>query len=215
MKAFFLLLAISLPLNVYGQINISLLHQLVEDSKKEHAKQFEAKEGQAKNAINEEVNKNMIGQVKDKYKAVQQRFARLTIVFDATGLAVSATPLVRSIIDNQQQILYYCQMEPGLIPFALETEKVFATRSRSLMNYLIGLSASVGELNQMKISERRVLFNHILDELRQINQLSWGASRTLSSYLERTRGKNPYLDYVNDELRLVEEIMTNIKTLEN
>lgn len=213
MKALFLLLAISFSLDAYSQINIPLLHQLVEDSKNEHTKQSEAKENQAKNAINEEVNRNMLNQVKDKYKAVQQRFAKLSIVFDAAGIAVSATPLVRSIVDNQQQIIYYCQMEPALIPFALETEKVFATQSYSLMNYLLGLSASIGELNQMKVSERRVLFQHILNELREINQLSWGASRTLSSYLQRTRGNNPYLDYVNDELRLVDEIMTNIKTL--
>src|SRR5690606_8657192 len=124
-KAVFLLLAVLFSLNAYSQINIPLLHQLVEDSKNEHKKQSEAKENQAKNAINEEVNKNMLNQVKDKYKVVQQRFAKLTIAFDAVGIAVSATPLVRSIIDNQQQIIYYCQMEPTLIPFALETERVF------------------------------------------------------------------------------------------
>lgn len=214
-KAVFLLLAVLFSLNAYSQINIPLLHQLVEDSKNEHKKQSEAKENQAKNAINEEVNKNMLNQVKNKYKVVQQRFAKLTIAFDAVGIAVSATPLVRSIIDNQQQIIYYCQMEPTLIPFALETERVFATKSHSLMNYLIGLSASIGELNQMKVSERRILFQHILNELRDINQLSWSASRTLSSYLQRTRGSNPYVDYVKDELRLVDEIMANIKTLEN
>src|SRR5690606_40892729 len=75
-KTVFLLLAIFFSLNAYGQINIPLLHQLVEDSKSEHKKQSEAKENQAKNAINEEVNKNMLNQVKDRYKVVQQRFAK-------------------------------------------------------------------------------------------------------------------------------------------
>lgn len=215
MKALFLLLAILFSLDAYSQINVTLLHQLVEDSKNEHTKQSEAKKNQAKTAINEETNKIMLLQVKDKYKAVQQRFVKLSIVFDAAGLAVSATPLVRSIVDNQQQIIYYCRIEPALIPFALETEKVFANRSYSLMNYLVGLSATIGELNQMKVSERRVLFQHIINELKEINQSSWAASRTLSSYIQRTRGSNPYLDYVNDELRLVDEIMTNIKTLKN
>jgi len=32
--------------------------------------------------------------------------------------------LVRSIIDNQQQIVFYCQQDPTLLPFAFETEKV-------------------------------------------------------------------------------------------
>src|SRR5690606_24127317 len=109
-KTVFLLLAIFFSLNAYGQINMPLLHQLVEDSKNEHKKQSEDKENQAKYEINEEVNENMLYQVKDRYKVVQQRFAKLTIAFDAVGIAVSATPLVRSIIDKQQQIIYYSQM---------------------------------------------------------------------------------------------------------
>jgi len=83
------------------------------------------------------------------------------------------------------------------------------------MNYLVGLSASIGDLNQMKISERRILFQHILSELRNINQLSLGTSRTLESHLRRKMGGNPYLDYVQQEMKLVDEIMTNIKILKH
>src|SRR5690606_37994657 len=172
MKKTFLLLGLFISLDAYCQINVPLLHQLVEDSKAEYEKQKEAKERQAKNTQHEETNRNIINQVKDRYKTVQERFAKLTIVFDAAGIAVTANPLVRSIVDNQQQIIYYCQKDPELIPFALETEKIFVKESYSLMNYLIGLSASIGDLNQMKVSERRILFQHILNELKEINQLS-------------------------------------------
>ena len=215
MKKTFLLLGLFISLDAYCQINVPLLHQLVEDSKAEYEKQKEAKERQAKNTQHEETNRNIINQVKDRYKTVQERFAKLTIVFDAAGIAVTANPLVRSIVDNQQQIIYYCQKDPELIPFALETEKIFVKESYSLMNYLIGLSASIGDLNQMKVSERRILFQHILNELKEINQLSLGTSRTLESHIRRKMGGNPYLDYVNDELRVVDEIMANIKILEN
>lgn len=196
-----------------AQVNVALLHQLVEESKSEYNLQKEAKTNQAKNTVNEEVNKNLINSVKEKYRKVQERFAKLSIVIDAIGIGSTAQPLVNSIIDNQQQIVYYCSQNPELILFAIETEKVFVDRSYSLLNYLIGLSAIIGEVNQMKVSERRILFQHIIDELREINGLSYSTSKTLQHHLERKLGVNPYLEYVATEMTLVEEIIQNAKTL--
>jgi hypothetical protein len=213
MKSSLLLLAIFVSLNVSAQINVQLLHQLVEDSKEEHTKQMEAKDNQAKTAIREEINKNLLGQVKDGYKNIQERFAKMTIAFDALGIANGATPLVRSIIDNQQQIVFYCQRDPMLLPFALEAERVFVSQSYSLLNFLIGLAASIGDINQMQISDRRILFSHILNELKTINQLSFGTSRSLEALLRGRSGGNPYQDYVKEESQLVEEILSNIKIL--
>jgi len=215
MKSIILIFLILASVNCFGQINIPLLHQLVEDSKTEHKIQLEAKEKQSKNAVHEEVNRDILEQVKSKYHTLQQRFAKLTVLIDAAGIAVTASPLVRSIVDNQQQIVFYCQKDPLLIPFAMEAERVFVSQSYSLMNYLIGLSASIGDLNQMKVSDRRMLFQHIINELRQTNRLSLGSARALQSHIERQTGDNPYLEYVNTEMYVVDEIMGNIKILQN
>jgi hypothetical protein len=196
-----------------SQTNVALLHQLVEESKSEYNLQKEAKANQGKNAVNEEVNNNLVNSVKEKYRVVQERFAKLSIVIDAFGIGTTAEPLVNSIIDNQQQVVYYCQQDPSLILFALDTEKLFVERSYSLMNYLLGLSASIGVVNQMKVSERRILFQHIIDELRDINGISYTTSKSLQHHLERRLGVNPYLGYVATEMALVEEIIQNAKTL--
>jgi hypothetical protein len=197
----------------YAQVNVSLLHQLVEESKSEYELQKEAKANQGKNAVNEEVNNKLVNTIKEKYRLVQERFAKLSIVIDAFGIGSTAEPLVNAIIDNQQQIVYYCQQDPALFLFALEAEKLFVERSYSLMNYLIGLSASIGVVNQMKVSERRILFQHIIDELKEINGISYTTSKSLQHHLERKLGVNPYLGYVATELALVEEIIRNAKTL--
>lgn len=196
-----------------AQVNVVLLHQLVEESKSEYNLQREAKTNQGKNAVNEEVNKNLVNTVKEKYRTVQERFAKLSIIIDAIGIGSTAEPLINSIIDNQQQIVYYCRQDPELILFAIETEKIFVDRSYSLLNYLLGLTASIGVVNQMKVSERRILFQHILDELREINGLSYTTSKTLQHHIERKLGVNPYLGYVATEKALVEEIIQNAKTL--
>lgn len=197
----------------HAQVNVALLHQLVDESKSEYNLQKEAKANQGKNAVNEEINKNLVNSIKEKYRVVQERFAKLSIVIDAFGIGTTAEPLVNSIIDNQQQIVYYCQQDPSLLLFAIETEKLFVERSYSLMNYLIGLSASIGVVNQMKVSERRILFQHIIDELREINGISYTASKSLRHHLERSLGVNPYLGYVATEMALVEEIIQNAKAL--
>ncbi len=194
-----------------AQVNVALLHQLVEESKSEYNLQKEAKANQGRNAVNEEVNKNLVNLVKEKYRTVQERFAKLSIVIDAFGIGATAEPLVNSIIDNQQQILFYCSQNPELVLFAFETEKIFVQRSYSLLNYLVGLSASIGEVNQMKVSERRILFQHIIDELREINGLSYTVSKSLQNHIQRKRGVNPYLAYVATEMALVEEIIQNAK----
>ncbi|GMQ28044.1 hypothetical protein [Algoriphagus confluentis] len=196
-----------------AQVNIALLHQLVEESKSEYNLQKEAKATQGRNAVNEEVNKNLVNSVKEKYRVVQERFAKLSIVIDAFGIGATAEPLVNSIIDNQQQILFYCSQNPELVLFAVETEKIFVQRSYSLLSYLVGLSASIGEVNQMKVSERRILFQHIIDELREINGLSYTVSKSLQNHIQRKRGVNPYLAYVATEMALVEEIIQNAKIL--
>lgn len=196
-----------------AQVNVALLHQLVEESKSEYNLQKEAKTNQGKNAVNEEVNKNLVNKVKEKYRTVQERFARLSILTDAIGIGSTAEPLINSIIDNQQQIVYYCRQDPELILFAIETEKLFVDRSYSLLNYLLGLSASIGVVNQMKVSERRILFQHIIEELRDINGLSYTTSKTLKHHIERKLGVNPYLEYVATEKALIEEIIQNAKTL--
>ena len=197
----------------FSQTNVALLHQLVEESKSEYNLQKEAKANQGKNAVNEEVNNNLVNSVKEKYRVVQERFAKLSIVIDAIGIGTTADPLINSIIDNQQQIVYYCKQDPNLLLFAVETEKLFVERSHSLMNYLLGLSASIGVVNQMKVSDRRILFKHIIDELKDINGISYTTSKSLQHHLERKLGVNPYLGYVATEMALVEEIIQNAKTL--
>lgn len=215
MKTFWLFLFVLITTRElsFAQVNVALLHQLVDESKSEYNLQKEAKSNQVKNTVNEEVNNNLINSVKEKYRRVQERFAKLSIVIDAIGIGATAEPLVNSIIDNQQHIVYYCSQDPTLLLFAIEAEKIFVDRSYSLLNYLLGLSASIGEVNQMKVSERRILFQHIIDELKEINGLSYTTSKSLQHHLERRLGVNPFLDYVATERALVEEIIRNAKTL--
>ncbi len=194
-------------------LNPSLLHQLVGNSKTENSKQVSVKNEQRKSAAIEENNRGFLKTVKGKYRTLQERFAKMSVLFDAANIGISATPLVREIIAQQQQIVIAVNKDPALVQIAMDSEVLFVKRANSLVNYLIGLCAVIGDLNQMKVSDRRILFQYILDELQEISYMSGGVSRSLQAAVIKSRGVDPFSDYVNNETRLVDEIMNNAKIL--
>ena len=202
-----------ITLQANAQLNVPLLHQLVDNSKSENKRQVEVKTEQRNSTAMEESNRGLMKQVKTKYRTLQERFAKMSIVFDAANIGVTATPLVREIIKQQQVIVTYAQSDPVLLPIALDSEVIFVTRANSLVNYLIGLCATVGDINQMKVSDRRILFQHIIEELKTISYLSGGVARTLQATVIRNKGSDPFSDYVNREMGVVDEIMNNAKIL--
>lgn len=209
----FSLLVGFITLQANAQLNVPLLHQLVDNSKSENKKQVEVKTQQRNSTAIEESNRGLMNQVKTKYRTLQERFAKMSIVFDAANIGVSATPLVREIIKQQEIIITYAQSDPVLMPVALDSEVIFVKRANSLVNYLIGLCATVGDINQMKVSDRRILFQHIIEELKTISYLSGGVARTLQAAVIKNRGSDPFADYVNREMGVVDDIMNNAKIL--
>lgn len=212
-RLIFTMLVGFVTLQANAQVNVPLLHQLVDNSKSENKKQVDVKTEQRNATAIEESNRGLMKQVKTKYRTLQERFAKMSIVFDAANIGISATPLVREIIKQQQVIVTYAQSDPVLLPVALDSEVIFVKRANSLVNYLIGLCATVGDLNQMKVSDRRILFQHIIDELKTISYLSGGVARTLQAAVIKSRGTDPFSDYVNREMGVVDDIMNNVKIL--
>jgi hypothetical protein len=214
MKRYLLiLLVVVFSLQAKAQLNVPLLHQLVDNSKSENKRQVDVKNEQRNSTAMEESNRGLMKQVKTKYRTLQERFAKMSIVFDAANIGISATPLVREIIKQQQQIVTYAQSDPGLLPVAMDSEVIFVQRANSLVNYLIGLCATIGDVNQMKVSDRRILFGFIIDELKTISYLSGGVARTLQAAVIKTRGRDPFSDYINREMGIVDQIMNNAKIL--
>ncbi|MNL70284.1 hypothetical protein D3C87_1952640 [compost metagenome] len=84
-------------------------------------------------------------------------------------------------------------------------------KSESLMNYLIGLCASFGAVNQMKAADRKILFDHVLYELNTLQELS--AILLNAMQVSQTSGLlrtlNPFQSYVDQDKELVQDIIRN------
>jgi hypothetical protein len=193
-------------------LNIPGLLQLVGYSKSEYALQVTAKNRQAQVLANEEANKILLVKLKGTYRSLQQRYNLLGTAISAADIGFQATPMLHHIISTQQQIITLAYQNPLILPMALETETEFAGHSNSLVHYLIGLCLSLGDVNQMKASDRRILFDYVLSELSSIEELS----QTLLTGIQNANIKiavNPVQDWVSTDKQLAAEIIQNAKAL--
>lgn len=197
---------------VGAQVNVQLLHQLVDDSKAEHSRQQEARNRQAVTTANEDANRSQMQKLKDKYRQLKERFHSVGLAIDAGQVAIEATPLVDRIILYQQSIIDLAAGNPILVPLAVQTEIDLADQARRLANFIIGLSLSIGDLGQMKASDRKLLFGHALDQLRIIEGTSRGLALSMSVALARL-GSPRFNDFLEKDRKLVEDIMRNYRTL--
>jgi hypothetical protein len=205
-------------LNAFAQqnaLNIPGIHQLVDYSKSEHDLQNEARNRQAVTTANEQQNKTMLARLKAKYHQLQQRYNTLGTLIDAANIGIYATPTVNQIVRNQIEIYHIAQQNPLLISLAYNTEVEFVSRSRSLVNYLVGLSASFGAVNQMKSSDRKILFDHIIHELSNIQELSARLVNTMrfSSANGTIKSLNPFQNYIDQDKQIIGEIFHNTRYL--
>jgi hypothetical protein len=153
----------------------------------------------------------MLARLKMKYLELQERYHALGTAINAAQIGIQATPMVNRIIDNQMEIYRIAQDEPLFIAMAYQTELEFISRSRSLVNYLIGLCASIGAVNQMKASDRKILFDHVLLELNTIQELSakLAAAMQVSHTSGLLRSLNPFQNYIDQDKEIIQDIIRN------
>jgi len=205
----------SFPFLGYSQLNVQLLHQLVSQSKSEHERQAEARNNQGMASANEAANKTSMTRLKEKYRDIQSRFKTLGLAISAAQIGIDAYPIVSDIISQQQLIFDICSDQPMFIPLAIATEADIGERAYRLLNYLYGLALVAGDLNQMKPSDRKMLFSFVLSELRSIAGASRGLASTLS-YATRKKAAdamNPFSGFINQDKAIIEGIISRSKLL--
>ncbi|RZM19537.1 MAG: hypothetical protein EOO88_37775 [Pedobacter sp.] len=214
---FFVLAFFVLHGSISAQTNVALLHQLVDQSKSENDRQKQARDKQAVTSANEEVNRGQMAMLKSKYRELQSRFKVLGLAIDAAQIGIQAAPIIGEIMDQQQQIISLATGDPILIALALDVEADLLGQSQLLSNYLYGLAISIGDLNQMKSSDRKILFGHVMVELRRIAGASRGLAQSLLSANKKKRldRLNPFGEFVQEDKRLVDDIMRRVDILKH
>jgi hypothetical protein len=196
-------------------LNIPGIHQLVSDSKSEYEKQQEARDRHSVNLINEQANRTMVARLKNSYREIQGRFNLIGTATIALDIGLKAVPIVEAITDDQVKFYELAKKNPALLLLVYQTEAEFLLRSKDLLSFLVGLTVSIGAVNQMKISDRKILFDFVLAELSKLRALSSGLVNIISYGNMRAlfMGLNPFSDYINTDRSLIEDIIRNAKYL--
>jgi len=196
-------------------LNIPGIHQLVSDSKSEYEKQQEARDRQSVNLINEQANRTMLARLKNSYREIQGRFNLIGTATIALDIGLKAVPIVEAITDDQVKFYELARKNPALLLLVYQTEAEFLSRSKDLLSFLVGLTVSIRAVNQMKVSDRKILFDFVLAELSKLRALSGGLVNIISYGNMRAlfMGLNPFSDYINSDRSLIEDIIRNTKYL--
>lgn len=211
-------LVFALGAKVFAQQNtldIPGIHQLVSQSQSENKLQVKAKNQQALATANEQANLTLLDKMKAGYRTLQQRYNTLGTVINVADIGISAAPMVSRIISNQAQIIGMAEKNPALTAIGYQSEIQFATAAKDLIAYVTGLTLSYGDVNQMKASDRKILFDYVLSELSNIqdlsgNMISLMQYSTLASLL---RAANPFQNFIDADISIGKDIIQNAKYL--
>jgi hypothetical protein len=220
MKKITLLLALTIAfcVKIFAQqsvIDIAGMHQLIDQSKAENKLQVQARNQQAAATANEQANLTLLAKLKNTYRTLQQRYNTLGAAINIADIGIYATPVVEQIISNQSQIVQLTEKNPAIVVLGLQTEIEFIEKAQSLLAYVTGLSLSFGDVNQMKASDRKLLFDYVISELSTIQQLSGNMLNLLqySNLAAVIKALDPFQNFISQDRSMINNIISNAKYL--
>jgi hypothetical protein len=196
-------------------IDIVGMHQLITESQDEHNQQVTARNQQAVNTANEQANLTLLDKMKNMYRTLQQRYNTLGTAITIADIGLEAEPMVKQIVSYQSQIVALAEQNPAVITLGYQTEIEFVEKAESLLGYVAGLTLSLGEVNQMKASDRKILFDYVISQLSRIQELS-GNMLILLQYNNLAsvlKALNPFQNFVDQDKAMINNILQNAKYL--
>lgn len=206
------------PFETFAQqniLNIPALHQLVDQSESENKLQVKARDQQALATANESANLTLLEKMKVTYRNLQQRYNTLGTAINVANIGIYASPMVTRIISNQAQIIQLVEKNPALIGIGYQSAIQFASQAKSLIGYVTGLTLSFGDVNQMRASDRKMLFDYVISELSIIERLSNNMLTMMqySSLSSLLRAANPFQNFIDADKSICADILQNAKYL--
>jgi len=218
MRILLTLFALIFSLSAFAQqstIDIVGMHQLIDESKSENQKQVTAKNQQAVNTTNEAANMTLLAKLKNTYRTLQQRYNTLGTAITVADIGLEGEPMVKQIINYQGQIIALAEKNPAIIALGYQTEIEFAEKAESLIGYVAGLTLSIGDVNQMKASDRKMLFDYVIQQLSVIQELAGNMLNLLqyNNLAAVLKALDPFQTFIDQDKSIAKDIIQNAKYL--
>ncbi len=180
---------------------------------KEHDRQKEMRQKQTVNATVETVNQSQWKDFKDKITNVQDRLRIVSFAVQAIPTGIAMSREITKISDNQTAIINEISTAPYSIVTILPSQVQFVDDLQMVTRLITGIIISYGAINQMEKSERKILLDYALGEVKAISRNSTHMLLKIKDIKAKVlRNKRAFQYYVNRDKQVVESIMNNIKS---
>lgn len=180
---------------------------------KEHDRQKEMRQKQTLNATVETVNQSQWKDFKDKITKVQDRLRIVSFAIQAIPTGIAMSREITKITDNQSAIINEISTAPYSIVAVLPSQVQFVDDLQMVTRLITGIILSYGAFNQMEKSERKVLLDYALNEVKTLSRNSTYMLLKIKDIKAKIlRNKRAFQYYVNRDKQVVESIMNNIKS---
>lgn len=214
-KILIALLFIGISQYTNAQLNVELLHQLVGHSKDEYELQVIARNKQAINSTNQEIITEQSSRYKKRYIDLSKRFMVISTALQALNSSVESASIVQQIIQEQQHLIGLVSADPIYLPLVIPTQHEILDKAKLLARYILGLMLSASDLNYMSQSDRRILFDHAIKELREILAISKGLNKSIYySSLRKKLNATPE-NFFQQDKEIAQRILNQIEGIKN
>lgn len=180
---------------------------------KEHDRQKEMRQKQIANATVETANRTQWNQLKDKVSKIQDRLRIVSFAIQAIPTDIAMSREITKITNNQSAIINEISDAPYSIIAVLPSQVKFVDDLQMVTRLVMGIVISYGAMNQMEKSERKVLLDYALGEVKTLSRNSTHMLLKIRDIKAKVkRNKRAFQYYVNRDKQVVESIMNNIKS---
>ena len=182
---------------------------------KEHDRQKEMRQKQTLNATVETANRTQWNDFKDKVTKIQDRLRIVSFAIQAVPTGIAMSREITKITNNQAAIINEINTAPYSIIAILPSQVQFVDDLQMVTRLITGIILSYGAINQMEKSERKVLLDYALGEVKILNRNSTHMLLKIRDIKAKVlRNKRAFQYYVNRDRQVVENMMNNIKSFE-
>jgi len=200
---------------VWQQENVSfpMMDIEINATMKEHDRQKEMREKQTTNATVEAANRTQWNQFKEKITKIQDRLRIVSFTIQAIPTGIAMSREITKITNNQAAIINEINDAPYSIIAVLPSQVQFVDDLQMVTRLVTGVILSYGAINQMEKSERKILLDYALGEVKTLSRNSTHMLLKIRDIKAKVkRNKRAFQYYVNRDKQVVESIMDHIKS---
>ncbi len=194
-------------------VDFFMMNQEIKSTLEENKRQKKMKSNENKNLAFETGNNEFWKSIKTSVTKIQDRLSIVDFALQGIPTGVVMLRTSKRIEKNQKQIFDEIQTLPADITPVLMRQITFVEDFKMVSQYIIGLVASYGSINQMERAERKILLDYALAEVRRLEKSSYYTLSLIREAKMRIAMRKAKINfYVNRDKALVKDIIKNVKS---